>query len=114
MNIFRIKFESYDKVMLLATQKEIMTSYLFFQNKIILRNGISNFADIIKIVIKLIETTLKNSIIIKESQIPYQNAIFIFISGYNQNCKFLVENANIHRSQELLNVIYIFFKSSLT
>ena len=38
---------------------------------------------------------------------------FTFISGYNENWKFLVKNADVDKTQGVYHVIYIFFGSSL-
>ena len=52
----------------------------FFQNTFILRRpGIAIFADIIKIVIMFSKTIFENSRKLKELEIMYQNAIYMFI-----------------------------------
>ena len=57
-----------------------MTPYLLFQNTFIWRRPrVAIFADIIKFVILRIKTIFKDSKILKELEIMYQNAIYICI-----------------------------------
>ena len=65
MTMSRIELESHDKVLSLTIRKEIVILWPFFQNEISSRRGISNFADIIKIITKLIETTSNKSVKVK-------------------------------------------------
>ena len=58
-----------------------------FQNTLILRRpSVAIFAYIIKIATMFIKTIFKDSKKLKESQIMYQNAIYIWISWYSKTC----------------------------
>ena len=60
MIISTLQFESCDKILLVTSWVEIMTSYYSFQ-KPLRRPRVAGFADIIKIAITLIKATLKDS-----------------------------------------------------
>ena len=69
-----------------------MTPYLLFQNTFIWRRPrVAIFADIIKFVILRIKTIFKDSKILKELEIMYQNAIYICIFWYSKVCWFPVK-----------------------
>ena len=64
-----------------------MTSLSLFQNTVILRRpGVAIFADIIKIIARFIKKNLKTQKKLKELEIMYQNAIYIYISLNNKIC----------------------------
>ena len=50
------------------------------------RGGVANFADIIKIVISFIKKMFEEPNKLKELEIIYQNAIYIFIFWYSKIC----------------------------
>ena len=57
MNAYTIWFESRDKILLVTSSTEIMTSWLLLQNIVIFRRpGVAIFADIIKIITRFIKT----------------------------------------------------------
>ena len=59
------------------------------------------------------ETNLKKSIKVKRITNYVLKCNFIFALQYDEYCSFLMKNANVSRTQVVLNVIYIFFESSL-
>ena len=62
MTTSTVSFESRDKILLVTSWIEIMTSQLLFQNTLILRRPrVVNFTDVIKIKIKFMKTTYKDS-----------------------------------------------------
>ena len=57
-----IKFDSPDKILLVMSWTEVMTSLPSFQNTFILRKPrVANFADIIKTITMFIKTIFKDS-----------------------------------------------------
>ena len=74
---------------------------------------VTNFADIIKIVAMLLKHSLKTQKKLKEVEIMYWNAIYIYISGCSRICWFPVKNAYVSRTQGVCHMIDIYFWSSL-
>ena len=63
MNTSTIQFESRDRILLVTSSTEVITSQHLFQNTIILRRPeITIFADIIKTITRYIKQILKDSI----------------------------------------------------
>ena len=66
MTTSTVEFESRDKILLVTSWAEILTSYPLFQITLILRRPrLANFADIIKIATIFIKTTVIESRIVK-------------------------------------------------
>ena len=92
MTTFTVWFESRDKILLVASWTEIMTSQLLYQNALILRRpAVANFADIIKIPAMFIKKIFKDWKKLKELEIMYSNAIYISISRCSKICLFFVK-----------------------
>ena len=90
-------------------EKSITTSWHLFQNTVILRRPrVASFADVIKVATTLIKTIFKDSKKLKESEIMYQNAIYIRISRYSKICWFPVIKCWCQQ-----NLVPIFFGSPL-
>ena len=71
----------------------------------------SHFPDIIKIVTIFLKTILKSKKKLKELEIMYQNAVYIFISWYSKTCWFPMKNTNVSRTQGVIKrlIFWIFF-----
>ena len=110
MTTFTIWFESRDKILLVASWTEIMTSQPLYQNVLTLRrHTVANFADIVKISTMFIKKTFKNSKKLKELEIMYSNAIYISISRYSKICWFLVKKCWYQQnSSGMSRDLYIF------
>ena len=90
-------------------EKSITTSWHLFQNTVILRRPrVASFADVIKVATTFIKTIFKDSKKLKESEIMYQNAIYIRISRYSKICWFPVIKCWCQQ-----NLVPIFFGSPL-
>ena len=73
-----IKLDSPDKILLVTSSTEVMTSQISFKNTFILRKSrVANFADTIKIETIFIKNNQKK---FKKLEIMYKNAISIRIS----------------------------------
>ena len=91
MNASTIQIESRDKILLVRSLTEIITSWSLFQNNILRRPGVAVFADIIKVITMFIKKSLKTQEKLKELEIMYRNAIYICISWYKRICWFPVK-----------------------
>ena len=82
MTTFTILFKSLDKILLVTSRIEIMTSQHLFQNIFILRRSrVAMFADIIKIVTIFIKTGFKDSKNFKtiRNYVPKSNPYLYFL-----------------------------------
>ena len=98
-----------------CTSRSIFFFFFFWDISFILRRPrVANFADIIKIVTMLIRKTFKESKKkLKELQIMYENAIYIWIFWCRKIWWFSIKNVDVSRVKGLCRVIHIFLGSSL-
>ena len=128
MTTSALQLESRDKILLVTSWTEIMTSKPFFWNAFILRRPrLANSADTNKVASMFIKTNFKNFKRIKNYVCTqflivylkpmilciYLNAIYIYTSWYNKSFWFSVKNTDVSKTQWLCHAIYIFFGSSL-
>ena len=92
MTTSTISFESRDKILLVTSYTEIMTSSPLFQKAIILeRPGIAIWLTSSKLQPCLLRQSLKTQEKLKELETVYENAIYICISSYSTICWFPVK-----------------------
>ena len=80
MNTSAIQFESRDKILLVTSSTEIVTSSLF-QNNILRRPGVAIFADIIKVITMFIKKIFQDSRKVKRirNYVPKCNLYLYFL-----------------------------------
>ena len=113
-NTSTIWFESRDKILLLPSSTEIMTSWPLFQNTVILRGpGLAIFADIIKNITRIVKQIFKDSIKAKRirNYVLKYNLYLYFLIKQN----LLIPGEKVLISAEVRECVtwFIYFKNLL-